>query len=381
MADAALRGSVGSIAIRFRVLENRVFFDAMDTDFLTPVWRPTAPDQLLSVTERYKVDGRSLAAMGYAIKRDDFDATFWYQRIWTDTAEEWYLPVKVGEVDSKGDPVQQSLDSERTVTHNLGFVPMVWVRNLPGGKGIDGCCTFAAAIDTSIEIDYQLSQAGRGLRYSSDPLLIIKEPAGTDTKFNRTGSNAMVVDPTGDAKLLEIDGSAAEAVISYVRTLRELALESVHGNRSTPDKMGMAQSGRALELLHEPLIWLADKLRTSYGAALLALVKMTIKAAARMEIRIAEKPVTFPADIDVSLRWGHWFHPTHHDNLEESQALAHSAQAGQISRQSAVMLVCDRYDLPDAPAELAAIKGDIAEADARAIALAAQTKAAETLPE
>jgi len=37
------------------------------------------------------------------------------------------------------------------------------------------------------------------------------------------------VSEKGDARLLEIGGTAAAAVIEYVRTLRELALEGIHG--------------------------------------------------------------------------------------------------------------------------------------------------------
>jgi hypothetical protein len=370
MVDAALRGSVGSAVVRMRVLDGRVFFDVMDTEFLTPTWKATAPDTLDRVVERYKVMGADLAALGYAIKPEDLPCKFWFQRIWTGAAEEWYAPLKVGAKNPNGTPELPQIDDARTVRHGLGFVPMVWIKNLPGASGPDGCCTFAAAIDTQIEIEYQLSQTGRGLRYSSDPTLMIREPAGTDNEIVRSASNAIVVSEKGDAKLLEISGTAAEAVISYVSKLREIALESIHGNRSTPDKMGMAQSGRALELLHEPLIWLADMLRTSYGAALLSLVKMALRAGATVGFDVAGVPFAVPADTDVSLRWGHWFSPTHHDNLEEAQALQHHAQAGHISRKSAVMIVCDTYDLPDAAAEMTDIQADMAAADARAAALA-----------
>ena len=68
----------------------------------------------------------------------------------------------------------------------------------------DGACTFRAAIETQIEIDYQLSQAGRGLKYSSDPTLLIKEPATTDSEIVKGAGNALVVSEKGDAKLLEI---------------------------------------------------------------------------------------------------------------------------------------------------------------------------------
>ena len=124
----------------------------------------------------------------------------------------------------------------------------------------------APAIETAIEIDYQLSQAGRGLKYSSDPTLLIREPAAIEGELVRGGGNALVVSEKGDAKLLEISGTAAAAVIEYVRTLREMALEGVHGNRASADRLTAAQSGRALEMMNQGLIWLADNLRVSYGA-------------------------------------------------------------------------------------------------------------------
>src|SRR6516164_5412631 len=40
MIDAATRGSVGSVAILFRVLKKRVFLDVMSTEYLTPNWDP-----------------------------------------------------------------------------------------------------------------------------------------------------------------------------------------------------------------------------------------------------------------------------------------------------------------------------------------------------
>ena len=144
----------------------------------------------------------------------------------------------------------------------------------------------APAIETQIEIDYQLSQAGRGLKYSSDPTLLIKEPATTDSEIIKGAGNALVVSEKGDAKLLEIGGTASAAVIEYVRTLRELALESVHGNRANADRLTAAQSGRALELMNQGLIWLADNLRISYGeGALLSLARMVLRASQIYRLR------------------------------------------------------------------------------------------------
>jgi hypothetical protein len=40
MTEAAMRGSIGSVAILLRVLRGRIFFDVLDTTHLTPHWDP-----------------------------------------------------------------------------------------------------------------------------------------------------------------------------------------------------------------------------------------------------------------------------------------------------------------------------------------------------
>jgi hypothetical protein len=78
-------------------------------------------------------------------------------------------------------------------------------------------------------------------------MLMIREPAGPQGDLVRGGGNALVLGENGDAKLLEIGGTASAAVIEYVRTLRELALEGVHGNRSSADRFAAAQSENGSE--------------------------------------------------------------------------------------------------------------------------------------
>ncbi len=207
--------------------------------------------------------------------------------------------------------------------HALGFVPMTWVRNLPGGDDTDGACTFRAAIETAIEIDYQLSQAGRGLKYSSDPTLLIKEPVGAEGEMVKGAGNALVVSEKGDARLLEIGGTAASAVIDYVRTLREFTLESVHGNRADASKLSAATSGRALELMNQGLVWLADNLRVSYGeGALLALARMVLRARARYPIKVmGETLPAFDANARLGLKWPRWYPLSAQDRLADAQTL------------------------------------------------------------
>lgn len=379
LQDAAFRGSIGSIAILMRVLDGRLFFDVMDTTFLTPAWNPLAPDTLLSVTEQYKVRGDVLKEMGYAIADLDLQAQFWFRRIWDLSGENWFLPWKVNPTQSDPGPM---LDEARTVKHQLGFVPIAWIKNLSGGDQYDGACTFKPAIDTQIEIEYQLSQAGRGLKYSSDPTLLIKEPAGDGEPIVRSAANALVVDKDGDAKLLEINGTAAAAVIEYVKALREMALETIHGNRSSADKVSSAQSGRALEMLHQPLIWLADKLRTSYGArGLLPLMRMVVAARRKVALKLFDQEIPeFPAGLRLSLEWPPWFHATATDKGDNAMRIGALYDKGLLSRPTALAVLQDENGIADIQEEIVQIDADIAAKDDRAKALSAQIKAVETIP-
>src|SRR6201994_4340046 len=124
MTEAAMKGATGSVALLLRVLKGRIFVDVLDTTYLTPTWDPSEPDTLLRVDERYKVSGRNLIRNGYSI--DDPDENYWFSRCWDGNGETWYEPVPITK------PSQPTIDSTRSVSHKLGTVPIVWIRNLPG---------------------------------------------------------------------------------------------------------------------------------------------------------------------------------------------------------------------------------------------------------
>ena len=338
MMDAAIRGSVGSVAILLRVLRGRVFLDVMDTACLTPGWVPDVPDQLASIVERYKVPGAELVAAGYNVVAE---GTYWFERRWDTEWEEWFQPVPVG---SSSLPVR---DEERSVRHGLGFVPVIWIRNLPGGATPDGGCTFRAAIETGIEIDYQLSQAGRGLKYSSDPTLLIKEPAGLEGELVRGAANALVVSEKGDARLLEINGTASHAVLDYVRLLRELALEGVHGNRADASRVSGSTSGRALEMMNQGLVWLADQLRVSYGeGGLLAVLRMILRAGQVYPITALGR---VDAEAAVGLEWPPWYPATSEDRARDAGTVVSMIEAGLIDRATGMRLLAADWALGQLP--------------------------------
>ena len=181
----------------------------------------------------------------------------------------------------------------------------------------------------------------------------------------RGAGNALIVGEHGDARLLEIGGTASAAVMEYVRTLRELALESLHGNRASPDRLTAAQSGRALELLNQGLIWLADNLRITYGeGAILDLVKMISQASRRYPLRVRGRPIApIDAQMPFTLKWPRWYSPTAEDRQRDAQTLATLATSGHLSRETAVKSIADTFDIEDIRVELDRIAADNSNKD------------------
>ena len=366
MITAALIGSVGSVVLWLRVLKNRPYLQALETTFLTPCFDPAAPDTLLSVTEKYKVEAADLIERGYDV--DPKAGAHWFQRIWDTSDELWFIPKPVAV------PGPMHLDSARSTKHSLGICPMLWVKNLPGSgvSEYEGACTFINGVDTVIELDYLLSQGGRGLKYASDPTLVIRSSEAPAAHAGGA-ANALVLPEIGDAKLLEISGGAANAVLEHCKTLRELALEAMAGVRTAPERIVGATSGKAMEMLHQPTIFMADRLRITYGeSALINLFQMVCKASQVVPggLLIADTPYANVNPAGIGLRWGAWFAATPHDELETSQALQFLIQNEIVSRETATRTVAGDYDIEDVDAERVLITSEAAEQEQRQADLA-----------
>lgn len=369
MIEAALTGSVGSVVLFLRIIEGEIQVEVKSTQYLTPYFDPANPKKLIKLVEQFKVTGEDLQNMGYSV--DSKTTKYWFKREWDANQERYYFPFL---------PNENSVeDKERTVNHDLGFVPAVWIKNLPkpGTKGfaeVDGACTFAPAIDISIEIDYLLSQGGRGLKYASDPMVVFRleddmalansshsvEGAITqEKKVIRSSSNAFVLGQNDDAKLLEINGRSAQAIIDHVRYLRELAMEGIHGNRSHADKMGAHMSGTAQDKLAQALIWLADILRIYYGDnGMVSLLKMIVEASHKAQI-IINNEIIDPIEVDeIKLNWPTWMPPTPDDKKKIAETLRTLTDSNIISKQSATQYIAEDYNIADPDDELLKIAED-----------------------
>lgn len=384
MMDAAIKGSVGSIALFLKIIKNKVFVSSYCTEFLTPKYDPENPDELSLVTEKCKKKGSELIEMGYTGL--DKKETYWWMRQWDSMQEIYYIPWKPS--DEEKENFSTKIDEKRTVSHKLGFVPIVWIINLLGNEdGIDGLCTFKGGIDTNIELEYQLSQGGRGLKYSSEPLLLLKNPAlSMQGDVSLSEGNILEVDEKGDGKFVEINGKAIEGLLLFTDKLREIVLESTQGNRSSPDKVHIGQSGSAAKLFYLTLIWVAGKLRVTYGNGYLQLIKMLIKCNQQMELKYEQSGeiITIPkgklkTGLKIGLQWAKYFEATPGDRLQEAQSLS-TLTGGEplMTQETAIGSLAAEYDIVDIEKEKSDLQALSDKKAKEAMALASAKKTDNT---
>ena len=118
-----------------------------------------------------------------------------------------------------------------------------------------------------------------------------------------------------------------------------------------------------MEMMNQGLVWLADNLRVSYGDALLKLARMVTRASARYPLLVFGEVVEpIPPGVRLGLIWPRWYAPTSEDRARDAQTLRTLAEAGQISRETAVKSIADVYDIEDVHAEIARISAGRADA-------------------
>jgi hypothetical protein len=174
-----------------------------------------------------------------------------------------------------------------------------------------------------------------------------------------------------------MSGDGTNALLEYVRLARQVALESIHGNKADADKIAAAQSGRAMELMNQALIWLADKLRISYGEkGLLQLYRMIAKASQKAQLVDSEGQKIEPIATDkpFALKWPAWYSPTWADKTNEASTLSTLTSGGLLSKETATGSLIEQYDVEDLPEEIKRIKAESEAADAAEIAKATAIK-------
>lgn len=380
MMDAVFEGSIGGCAIILRAVGNAkaAYIEVKSAKFCRPVFDIMNPLDLIGLVQIYPTKGQDLLDVGYTEAEltpprqlengkglPDFQiATHdYWMRIEISAREEIrFKPLtaeqyqRLGQIDPlTTKPITWERDDLRSASHHFGVVPVVYIRQ---GKvsGIDGECFFADVADIMIELDYLLSQVGRALRYSADPLLAISRgelatqniagPIGENTLkgpeggLAKTAANVLELEQGADAKLLEITGKGLDVAIEHISKLREFALEVMSGMKSESQHEKGVQSGAAMDKLWEALKLLIKRLRIPYGNRGLIPLLRLIMTGVKTGAIVIEDVTIEECDPDAPFRliWPQTQLPTGTDLMAEATAVTLLAGA---SRSQGVRVLGD----------------------------------------
>jgi hypothetical protein len=396
MREAVVLGSIGSVAMKINVLvkppeaQARIYVDNYPTVFLTPTFDPARPDTLAKMTEKYKITGADLAAVGFNIADEDLKKQFWFMREWDESQEIWYVPWTDG--DEKEDGFTPQIH-ENTNTHGLGFCPWLWVKNIALGRRVDGSCQFREALDHAINLDYLESQIGAAIKYTMSPTLVIEKPAtaapvagqqAITGEAGKTPNTILVIDAAGKAYYVEITAAGIEEAQKVADRLRDAIIECMSGDRFKPKEITAGHQGsKTMAMMQQPMIGLCDQLKGSYGTALKRLLKMVLKIIAMRPVEINDEIVDATAlgkVQDLVLTWGAYYAETPQELYQQAQAIDLNLSNGLLSQERGMTILAPILGIADISAELKKVAKDQAKMLARDIALGQAVKATQSLP-
>jgi hypothetical protein len=362
MLEVVKRGSVGSILVLFqlRKLDGRVqtLIEVTKARNVTPKF--DAFQELTSLRIHYPTGGRSFKDQGFTTDCEgrllQNNEKYWFVRDLNKNEDCVYHAIP----ESMWDPVngddQRYMKEAVKVANPLGFLPAVWIQNLPGGEHPDGDCTFASALNNFIEYDYMYSQLGNGLFYHASPTLVVKGGLVQDTNELDDGPQRPVnkdpayilqlpadeKDAVGgtmsghDAKLLDTNAQGLTTGIDFCAKLKHASLEQTSMARKDLESISGSMSGKAMELIDQEFLDLIQELRVQYCEyGFLPLLKKLCKAAKMMG-----HPLLMDysdTDIDgLSLQYPAAYTPDPQEFLYLVQALALATGLGQKNPEGGV---------------------------------------------
>lgn len=392
MLSAMIKGSVGSVALVLRRLPDGLpWIEVLESKFCRPFFNQEDPRLLDSLEYVYSLSAEDLRLAGYTGEYDDREM-YWLRVLYTPQFELRSLPMgqrrfeRLGEKDDdERSIISWEKDGERSRENPFGWMNVLWIRNLEAGRQIDGPSTFRDICDYIIAISYHLSQVGRGYHYTADPWLLIKrgemantlplagfndfEEQSTSTPVDRSPASALVIEAGGDAKMLEISGQGLLGTDQHIRLLREFAMEMISGMKSDQQHTNHAQSGKALEYLHQALMWLVERFRHSYGKnGFLPMLRMVLRGVVE---GVLEIPGVQPDDIDLTqplrLVWPKWLAPTGVD-LQATIAAIQMARGGSVqnpyqllSSETSTQLAAGAFGISDTNRAVAQLAEEVNE--------------------
>jgi hypothetical protein len=225
-------------------------------------------------------------------------AWYWFHRYWDEQQD---IVFKAWPFKSKEEP---QWIPDVVTEHNDGEAHFVWVQNLPNDE-IDGLSDYDGQLENFDDLDVLWSVLTRGTTLNLDPTLVLKtDPARMMVagQVKKGSDHSLNVGEAGDAKYLELAGTAAQAGLAVVKAKRDSILEIAQCIVADPNELAaQGISSVALKVIFAPMTSKTNILREQYGTAIKRLILQqlrVVRTRAEQEVLLLPDRIEDTGEVD-----------------------------------------------------------------------------------
>jgi len=318
-----------AVFVRFKIVKGTIKYEYINPKYCYPEFDDADELQKMVIKHVYE-DIEDLDDQGKPVKK-------WYKLelgMMTDTLYD------SPEFISGQAPAFQPIKSNQ---HQLGFVQGEWIRNgynrfNPDG---DGKTIVEKCFDFMDSLNYNISQSDKAVLYGQDPQLIVK---GMDEDeldhLIKSSSKGWNLGREGDAGFIEVSGSGVQTAKEHKMDIRKDIQDIARVIMLDPEKIvGSAQSGKAMEILHGPLVELVNQMRPHVERGIIKLNQKSLAALVLMNQRglplIFNMPPQYqPTSLDITLSWPPMFPMTTQDKQQLISMFLQLSSGNVLSRET-----------------------------------------------
>ncbi len=243
------------------------------------------------------------------------------------------------------------------VVHNLGFVQAEWFRTTE--DGID-CTSIIEDLTGFIDaINYSLSQSDQSISYNQDPQLLIK---GLDEEeidaLIRSALKAWNLGKDGEATVLEAGLTGPAMAQDNRDRLLQRAQDVARVVLLDPEKIvGSAQSAKAMETLHGPMVDLINELRPQIEFHIRNLLEKITVATLILNRQGGLRDLTIPPNFtpksfNIITIWPEIFPLTLEDLQKKVGVVSTATTSNIISRETGLRFIAKDFGVEDIEEEV-----------------------------
>ena len=316
---------------RFKFSDGNVQIMRYNSNYCYPEFDNSGGLEKVDIKYVYKTNETD-SSSGQMIKR-------WYKESLTKNTDILYdNPV----YKENSEPVFEVVESAE---HNLGFVQGEWFRvgddiHSPDGEDDPIIYQMTEFIDA---INYNLSLSDQAVNYGTEPQLAI---SGMDTEdaesLIKSATKTWLLGREGKADFLEIGGSgvsnARDQRDDYLKMFQHIARVVL----LDPEKMAKnAQSGKAMEVMHGPLVELINELRPWMEKGMIGMLQKISTTAILLNLQGFETQFLMPKgwqpqSLNIKSIWPPIFELTTQDKQQIVSIGLQAASGNVISRDTAL---------------------------------------------